>query len=85
VEPGGDAVAATYYMMVLIGCAQADGPCEPITTLPVAYRSQSACLDSRADMIAAGSGLGYARVIAECRAQGPAAPRKVEIKAVPSA
>jgi hypothetical protein len=76
-------VAATYYMMVLIGCAQADGPCEPITTLPVAYRSQSVCLDARADIVSVSSGLGYSRVTAECRPQ-PRAPRKHAAKAAPT-
>lgn len=75
----------TPYIMVLIGCGQGGGQCETVATMPVAYRSESACLDSRADIVAASSGLGYARVIAECRVMTPAAPRKVDVRAAPSA
>lgn len=72
------------FIMVLIGCAQGGVQCAPIATMPVAFRDQASCLEARADMVAASSGLGYARVTAECRRQGKA-PRAAADRALPTA
>ena len=73
------------FVMVLIGCSQGASSCAPIATMPVAYASEASCLDARADILSLSSGLGYARVIAECRPHGSAAPRKANLRTVPTA
>jgi len=61
-------VGPAPFIMILIGCA--DGAeCAPVMTLPVAFQSEASCLDARSEMVAAGEGLGYDRLFAECRAQ----------------
>ena len=67
------------FIMVLIGCAPG-AQCAPIATMPVAYRSQTTCLDARAEIVAATAGLGYGKITAECRPQ-PHAPREAAAKA----
>ena len=71
----------TSFIMTLIGCTTGGHQCAPIATLPVAYQSEVSCLAARADIVAASSGLGYDRVIANCRRQGPARPEKLNAKA----
>lgn len=63
---------AVSFVMVLMGCGQGDLPCERIATLPVAYSSQASCLAARPEILAASTGLGFARVEAECRSAVPA-------------
>ncbi len=70
--------------MVLIGCAQGGVQCSPIATMPVAFRNQASCLEARAEMVAASTGLGYAQVTAECRQQGKTL-RAAAAKASPTA
>lgn len=67
--------------MILLGCTNGGNQCAPISTLPVAYQSEALCLAARADMVAASTGLGYERVIADCRSQGPAGSRREGAKA----
>lgn len=67
--------------MILVGCSNAGDQCAPIATMPVAYRSEAGCLAARADIVAASSGLGYDRVIANCRRQTSAGPEKFDARA----
>jgi hypothetical protein len=66
--------------MVLIGCTEGQ-VCAPVTTLPIAYPTEARCLAQRSDMVSALDGLGYDRVIAECRSQGAAKPASARSKA----
>lgn len=68
------------FIMILLGCTNG-GQCAPISTLPVAYQSEALCLADRADIVAASSGFGYDRVIADCRMQGAAGTRRDDAKA----
>ena len=67
--------------MILLGCTNGGNQCAPISTLPVAYQSEALCLAARADMVAASTGLGYDRVVANCRRQDPVSPRRLVAKA----
>jgi hypothetical protein len=71
--------------MILLGCTDGGIQCAPISTLPVAYQSEALCLAARADMVAATTGLGYGRVIADCRRQDSVSPRRLVAKASTSA
>ena len=68
------------FFMVLLGCASGGSQCEPVTTLPMAYASQSSCLIARADILAATGNLGFDSVRAECKADGA---RKIQPKLTP--
>jgi len=67
--------------MILVGCTNGGTQCAPISTLPVAYQSEVSCLAARAEIIAASAGLGYDKVIANCRRQGAAGPQRLNAKA----
>jgi hypothetical protein len=59
-------VGTTPFIMVLISCAQPGGQCEPVTTMPVAYASQSSCQAAKSEIL---SSIGGDGMIAECRRQ----------------
>jgi hypothetical protein len=71
--------------MVLMGCSQAPDACETIATLPVAYASESSCLESRSEILSLSPDLGYARVTADCRPQGTGQRRDTNLRTNPSA
>ena len=70
------------FIMILMGCTNGAHQCAPIATMPVAYQSEASCIAARADIVAASGGLGYDRVIANCRRQGQV---RLTAKASPTA
>ena len=78
-------MAATAFVMVLLGCSQGMTSCETIATLPVAYASESSCIGSRSEILSLSSDLGYAHVVADCRPRGPAGPRESNLRTPPTA
>lgn len=76
-------MGATPFIMVLLGCSAEASQCQPILTMPVAYTSEASCLNSRAEILALNSHLGFARVEAQCRPHGAVASRRA-VRPVPS-
>ena len=52
--------------------------------MPVAYASEASCMDARAEILSLSSDLSFARVVAECHPHGMAAPRKANLRTVPT-
>ncbi|QIK78615.1 hypothetical protein G7077_06615 [Sphingomonas piscis] len=75
------------FVMVVMACGQGDS-CKPMMTMPAAYRSESACLADRADILGALSRPGD-KLVAECRSErtnnGASAPVRSSGKARPLA
>ena len=69
------------FIMTLVGCTNGGVQCAPIATMPVAYQSEASCSAARADIIAATSGLGYDRIIADCRRQSSTGSERLSMKA----
>ena len=60
-------MGSATFIMVVLGCGQPADACTPLGTMPVAYASEGSCIEARSDIVSLHSGLGFARVIAECR------------------
>ncbi len=64
-----------FYIMAILGCGEAEAPCQTVATVPARYESQAACNAATEDALAehAGDAL-YPVVVAQCRnAAEPAA------------
>jgi hypothetical protein len=62
-----------FYVMAILGCGEAEGACEPVSTLATRYESQEACSAATSSAIEKHSDLLYPVVVAQCRpANSPA-------------
>jgi hypothetical protein len=62
-----------FYVMAILGCGEAEGACEPVSTLATRYESQDACNAATSSAIEKHSDLLYPVVVAQCRpANSPA-------------
>jgi hypothetical protein len=62
-----------FYVMAILGCGEAEGACEPVSTLATRYESQDACNAATTRAIEKHSDLLYPVVVAQCRpANSPA-------------
>ncbi|HLL60012.1 MAG TPA: hypothetical protein VK391_09015 [Allosphingosinicella sp.] len=62
-----------FYVMAILGCGEAEGACEPVSTLATRYESQEACNAATSSAIEKHSDLLYPVVVAQCRpANSPA-------------
>lgn len=65
------------YVMAILGCGEADVPCEPVATLPTHYASQAECDNATEEAIQRHSGALYPVVVAQCRPGGREVVQKV--------
>lgn len=68
----------TPFIMVLLGCGQADYACQPVATLPVAYASEQSCMAARVEILDA---MGDATLVAECRREASQTPVRAKAPA----
>lgn len=54
------------FLIAILGCGEADAPCQQVQLAPVRYESQSACLAASDEQVARHSDLPYPVVVAEC-------------------
>jgi hypothetical protein len=55
------------YLIAILGCGEADAPCQQVQIAPVRYESQAECLAASDEQAARHSDLPYPVVVAECR------------------
>jgi hypothetical protein len=60
------------YLIAILGCGEADAPCQQVQFAPVRYESEAACL-AATDAVAARADIDYPVVVAECRRAGATA------------
>jgi acyl-CoA synthetase (AMP-forming)/AMP-acid ligase II len=66
-----------FYVMAILGCGEADAPCEPVNTLATRYESAEACEAATADALQRSSDALFPVVIAQCRKAGTEISQKV--------
>ena len=59
------------YLLAILGCGEADAPCQQVQLAPARYETQAACL-AASDEAAARADVPYPVVVAECRRAGTA-------------
>jgi hypothetical protein len=63
--------------MAILGCGEADGACEPVSTLATRYESQDACNAATTRAIEEHSDALFPVVVAQCRPANGASSAKV--------
>ena len=63
---------AGYFIIAILGCADASATCTPVSTVPTHFASEAACSAATGEALLNNSDLEFPRLLAECR---PVAPR----------
>ena len=73
------------FLIAILGCGEADAPCERVRLLEPRYESQAACAAATDRALAAHGDAAYPVVVAQCVAAGQASGelRPVEIRLPP--
>ncbi len=67
------------YLLAILGCGEAEAPCQQVQLTPTRYESQAACLAAQGDALMRFDDQGdYPVVVAECR---PATQRFATLRA----
>ena len=66
-----------FYVMAILGCGEADAPCEPIAMVDARYASADACAAATAEAVARHHALAYPVVIAQCEPDEGALSRRI--------
>ena len=63
------------FIIAILGCGEAEAPCETVRTLEPRYRSEAACTAATEDALLSHSDADYPVIVAQCVAAGEAPPR----------
>jgi hypothetical protein len=61
-------MAAGYFIIAILGCADGSANCTQVATLPTRYSSQAECAASVNAVLAENSDFDFPTIMAECRA-----------------
>jgi hypothetical protein len=70
-------MGAGVFLIAILGCGEAEAPCEPIRTEPARYESRAACMAGTEAAVGRNLAADYPVIVAECVADG-ASPRAVK-------
>lgn len=74
-------MSAGLFLIAILGCGEADLPCQPVRRLDSRYESRAACDAATGAAAAAAGDVDYPLVVAQCvAADAPARLRASEVK-----
>jgi hypothetical protein len=65
-----------YFLIAILGCGEAEAPCQAVRTLETRYESQAACTAATEAAIMSNSDVDFPVVVAQCVAAGAKAAIK---------
>jgi hypothetical protein len=70
------------FIIAIMGCGEAEAPCQQVRTLEARYESQAACTAATGDAVAQNVDVDFPVVVAQCVASGarPAAPKAGDVQ-----
>ena len=72
-------MAAGYFIIAILGCADGSTQCTPVMTAPTRYESEAACTAAAPGVLMANTNFDFPSLSAECRpVKAPAAAEKVD-------
>lgn len=63
-------MSAAYFIIAILGCGEAQAPCDTVRTLETRYESQAACTAATDAAATRNSDVDYPVVVAQCVAAG---------------
>jgi hypothetical protein len=70
-------MAAAYFIIAILGCGEAEAPCETVRTLNARYESQAACTAATEAALSVSADVDFPVIVAQCVAAGTAPKRLV--------
>ncbi|MEA3065655.1 MAG: hypothetical protein QOJ27_2107 [Sphingomonadales bacterium] len=79
---GLDAMGPGIFLIAIMGCGEADAPCQSVRTLEARYESHAACTAATEAAVIQNSDVDFPVVVAQCIAAGakPAAPKASDVQ-----
>jgi hypothetical protein len=70
------------FLIAIMGCGEAEAPCQQVRTLEARYESQAACTAATESAVAQNVDVDFPVVVAQCVAAGakPSAPGAAEVE-----
>jgi len=79
-------MGAGFFLIAIMGCADASTACTPVATMPARYESQAACSAATNQALLASTEFDYPTIVAECRpAVAPASADRQQMPTKPPA
>lgn len=66
------------FIIAILGCGEAEAPCEQVATAPAQYSSFAECTRATEDALAASGGVDFPVVVAQCKSAG--VPASLELR-----
>jgi hypothetical protein len=63
------------FLIAILGCGEADAPCQQVRTLEARYESQAACTAATDAALLSNSDADYPVIVAQCVAAGKTPPQ----------
>ena len=63
-------MAPAFFLMAIMGCGEAEAPCQQVRVLETRYESQAACTAATEGAVMRFMDLDYPVVVAQCQAAG---------------
>ena len=63
-------MAPAFFLMAIMGCGEAEAPCQQVRVLDTRYESQAACTAATEAAVTRFVDLDYPVVVAQCHAAG---------------
>ena len=63
-------MAPAFFLMAIMGCGEAEAPCQQVRVLETRYESQAACTAATEAAVTRFVDLDYPVVVAQCHAAG---------------
>ena len=60
-------MGAGFFLIAIMGCADASTACTPVATMPARYESRAACAVATNEALLASTEFDYPTIVAECR------------------
>jgi hypothetical protein len=70
-------MSVAYFVIAILGCGEAEAPCQTVRTLETRYESRSACTEATDAEAMRNSDVDYPVVVAQCVSAG-APPARVK-------
>jgi hypothetical protein len=68
-------MAAAYFIIAILGCGEAEAPCQTVRTLNARYENQATCSAATDAALSASTDVDYPVIVAQCVAAGTAPKR----------
>ena len=75
----------TFFIIAILGCADAATDCRDVATVPSAFRDRVSCIAAQEKALDDNAGLDFPTIVAQCRPADRMTVRRLQISIPPKA